>query len=618
MSVELETVSVHESSDTSSDAFDNAALYAEDINEEGTKTDDDQYKTDSTVPVGWIYKGVLGSGKNFLLKCPQGNIYRSRADAFEKMYSSGQYSQEETETLKHCLKYEGWEDNDDIPRGWKIKRGKHIHLLEQGGKKFRSALKAYEFVKKHSRYYSTEGFNRLQILSKGSPFTECRMKKQRARPVSMSSWSTDETVYPKGWKYKEVEKLGKSYHRVLAPGGLSFAGVRTALEHIIKNKYPESDIAMLRTAMKNNHWKTNESVPPNWFFKTRGSLNAISIVDHEGKVYQSREEAISKISDKSFVTQIRNLNIGNVDKSSTKHMKTSANKIFWKRPRKMSNEWQVDESLYPSGWKYVEVRRVLWGQTSTYHRLKSPDGALLGGVRAALQHMIKNDYAETDVERMRSAMTMIMNKWKTDEGLPLYWFYKRDSKYGLKFVDNKGNLYKSREQALNKSSEKESVLLKEFLLNHKENALTESILVHQKDIQDGSSPPTLRKYLKKDWLTSSLFPNGWMFKQGKKDPKQITLLSPNESIHIGVRKALSYMIQNKFPEDHISIMRTAMGQRGWSEHESLPENWLYRKDGRAIKFCDARACYYRSKKIALKSDNYESDLDKVRCFRSLI
>ena len=117
-----------------------------------------------------------------------------------------------------------------------------------------------------------------------------------------------------------------------------------------------------------------------------------------------------------------------------------------------------------------------------------------------------------------AAMIMIRNKWKTDEGLPLYWFYKRDSKYGLKFVDNKGNLYKSREQALNKSSEKESVLLKEFLLNHKENALTESILVHQKDIQDGSSPPTLRKYLKKDWLTSSLFPNGWMFKQGKKDP----------------------------------------------------------------------------------------------------
>ena len=54
------------------------------------------------------------------------------------MYSSGKYSQEEIEALKHCLKYEGWQDNDTIPKGWKIRRGKKrsIHLLEQGGKNF--------------------------------------------------------------------------------------------------------------------------------------------------------------------------------------------------------------------------------------------------------------------------------------------------------------------------------------------------------------------------------------------------------------------------------------------------------------------------------------------------
>ena len=462
MSVELEeTVSVHESSDTRSDAFDNDILIAEDINEEETKIDDDQYKTDATVPAGWIYKGLLASGKTFFLKCTKGNIYRSRADAFEKMCTSGKYSQEETETLKHCLKYEGWEDNDDIPRGWKIKRGPKkysIQLLEQGGKKFLSALKAYEFVKKHSKYYSTEDFNRLQILSRRTPLQECkiRIKKKRVRPVSTSSWSSDETAYPIGWKFKEVEVSGKSYHRghrLLAPGGKLFSSVRSALEHVIKNKFPESDIAMLRAAMINNRWKTIESLP-NWFFKTRGSLHAISIVDHEGKVYQSREEAIRNITDKSYVAQIRNLNLGNDDKSSTisPTIKTCANKVFKKRPRKMSNEWQVDEGLYPSGWNYLEMRRVLWGQTVTYHKLKSPDGTQLGGVRAALEHMIKNDYAETDIQMMRDAM--VRNKWKTDDGLPLFWFFRKDSKYGFKFVDNEGNLYKSGEQALKNFSPK--------------------------------------------------------------------------------------------------------------------------------------------------------------------
>ena len=75
------------------------------------------------------------------------------------------------------------------------------------------------------------------------------------------------------------------------------------------------------------------------------------------------------------------------------------------------------------------------------------------------------------------------------------------------------------------------------------------------------------------------------------------------------------MIQNQFSLDQISIMRKAMGQRGWKEHESLPKNWLYRKDGRAIKFCDANASYCNSKEMALKS---ELDLAKIKCFRSLI
>ena len=58
--------------------------------------------------------------------------------------------------------------------------------------------------------------------------------------------------------------------------------MRSALEHVIKNKFPESDIAMLRAAMINNRWKTIESLP-NWFFKTRGSLNAISLLTMKEK-----------------------------------------------------------------------------------------------------------------------------------------------------------------------------------------------------------------------------------------------------------------------------------------------------------------------------------------------
>ena len=115
----------------------------------------EDFKTDHTVPPGWSFRGVIASRKVFRLKCPLGNIYRSRADALGKMYSSGKYSKEEVEMIKECLKYEGWEENETTPKGWRIKRVNHsIYLLEQGGKKFKSSLKALEFVKTYRKYYS--------------------------------------------------------------------------------------------------------------------------------------------------------------------------------------------------------------------------------------------------------------------------------------------------------------------------------------------------------------------------------------------------------------------------------------------------------------------------------
>ena len=385
----------------------------------------------------------------------------------------------------------------------------------------------------------------------------------------------------------------------MAPEGMMFAGVRSALEHVIKNKYPEPDIAMLRSAMHHNHWKMEDSLPMNWFYKTKS--RATIFVDSDGKVYESVEKALNNIPNESEAQRF--LNYFRKDrKIKSKVQETS---------RKISNNWKIDESLYPNGWKYMEIKRVLWGQTVTHHRLVTPDGVRLGGVRAALEHMIKNNYPETDLEIMKSAM--IQNNWNTDMLLPPNWFYKKNSHHGLKLVDNKGNLYKNKEHALkNVASERDVFQLREFLDNQKENSYTE--------FQDGSSLRThsRTKIVEKDWLASSLYPTGWLFKPGKKDPKRIMLLSPNAIIHNGVRKALGYMIQNRFPQDEISIMRRAMGQRGWIEHEALPENWMYKIYGRHIQFCDAKASYYNSKDIALKSDNDELDLAKIKCFRSIV
>ena len=97
-----EIVSLDEASNT---------MINNDDNREETHLNKEVFRTDQSVPPGWSYKGVIASRKNFSLKCSVGYIYRSRADALAKMYSSGKYSKEEIEMIKDSLKYEGWEEN---------------------------------------------------------------------------------------------------------------------------------------------------------------------------------------------------------------------------------------------------------------------------------------------------------------------------------------------------------------------------------------------------------------------------------------------------------------------------------------------------------------------------
>ena len=130
----------------------------------------ESFISDASVPLGWSYKGE--GGKAFI-KSPTGETYRSRRQAFEEMVGAGtKFSVQEILDMRTCLRFEGWDENDQIPQGWMIKRkadgkgrGKAIFLMEQGGKSFRSVPDAMKFVKLYQKYYSPENIHMLQKLS---------------------------------------------------------------------------------------------------------------------------------------------------------------------------------------------------------------------------------------------------------------------------------------------------------------------------------------------------------------------------------------------------------------------------------------------------------------------
>ena len=121
------------------------------------------FVSDQTVPAGWSYRG---QGNLAFIKSPRGDVFRSRRKAFEDMVGAGtKHSVQEILDMRTCLKYEGWEESNQIPQGWMINRKKKaIILMEQGGKSFNSVPEAMKFVKLYQKYYSPENLQLLQNL----------------------------------------------------------------------------------------------------------------------------------------------------------------------------------------------------------------------------------------------------------------------------------------------------------------------------------------------------------------------------------------------------------------------------------------------------------------------
>ena len=93
--------------------------------------------TDHTVPVGWSYKGVGGSLRIY---SPDGSMFQSRRQLFEAMIASGKHSFEEINNMKYYLQFEGWQESDKIPVGWRTKNiqekssRRYFLLIEQVGR----------------------------------------------------------------------------------------------------------------------------------------------------------------------------------------------------------------------------------------------------------------------------------------------------------------------------------------------------------------------------------------------------------------------------------------------------------------------------------------------------
>ena len=584
--------------------------------------------TDHTVPVGWSYKRVGGS---LTIYSPDGLMFKSRRQIFEAMIASGKHSFEDINNMKYYLQFEGWQESDKIPFGWRIKirqgqKSRYIFLMEQGGKRFESVSEAVRFIRTYQKYYRESDAEiliknflrnkvpktspRIRTKTRGQNLQEFDKLSSHSHPKSqptmepnqnksfLKGWKSDELLYPSGWKHKTttISRRGKKSHqlvKLLSPSGMKFRSVRAALLYMASNEFPDLDIAMMREALvTQNIWLPHEALPDNWLYRRVGPQN-VEYCDPRGRSFRSKELALKSIESKEVSEKLRQF----IPPGSSQKRTNSVHKrIRIRKVRKVNvdDSWKFNENIYPSGWRFKDV--IINGRKIN-ERVATDDGIILKGKRAALAFMIKNNYTSDQQEKL--CISLEKDGWFSHQSLPEHWLFKKTSR-GLLFSNEKGITLKSQDVAvdyLHKLGDKNLIQsLKEFIGSQHHQS---------QNIMEG-------------WKSDELlYPSGWRYKEIRRHGKKShQLQSPSGMKFRSVRTALLFMAKNEFPELDIAIMRESLvTQNIWLPHEALPDNWLYRRVGpNNVEYCDPSGRSFRSKELAMKSIESKEVTEKIGQF----
>lgn len=279
--------------------------------------------------------------------------------------------------------------------------------------------------------------------------------------------------------------------------------------------------------------------------------------------------------------------------------------------------WQTDDTLYPPGWNFSITPKL------SFYR--SPEGTVFKGARMALKHMIENvGFSNQDILNMKKAMSL--NGWIEHASLPENWLYRRKNR-AIQFCDSEANFYTSKEVAMKKLNENGVHQESDSILRLKQFQAPANTVLKSERRQESAIPKRTRKTVIPDasWLSdTSLYPEGWKYRMCKNstDFEKRTIIQfqlPNGTVLKGLRLALAYMIKNSYSLENISIMKKALGQRGWKEHASLPRNWMFRRIDR-LQFCDSFGNFFASREKAIKfslelNSLSEEDIHMVKNFQ---
>eukprot|EP00092_Neocalanus_flemingeri_P004097 GFUD01004409.1.p1 GENE.GFUD01004409.1~~GFUD01004409.1.p1 ORF type:complete len:1441 (+),score=264.42 GFUD01004409.1:78-4400(+) len=399
---------------------------------------------------------------------------------------------------------------------------------------------------------------------------------------SSEKWITDRSSIPNGWRMKIVDTIVGARpikkSQFLSPTGQFFDSRKSALDHMIRTKaYSAEDIETMKKGLRNKtkfDWESGrDGVPAGW--KTREKLSS----DGKVRIFYLSPGGISfpcRLAAYEHMVKDGAYNLEDIEMM----------KIGAKSKRNRGKDFNEGDPSVPPGWK-IRINAQM------KESFRSPSGVFFHSRQTVLDHIIKEGYPQTYIEKVRSKIPVGRKKrrkknsadvkWiENDPTVPANWKMRivtcSDGHAVTFFLSPEGLTIKGRKAAL--------------------QHMTKTGLYDSQDMELMKSHLNVLSRVSDIWIPGDpTLPTGWKIKKYKSKAEtnrvHCEYLSPQNHVFRSRKAVIEHMRKvGTYTEDDIRIVESGnvkikpksveSGIRKnacWKESDSLPKGWKLKEEG---------------------------------------
>jgi len=356
----------------------------------------DWIEGDPTVPPTWKVRVIEGKTRKTFFLSEDGNQFACRRSAYQHMIKES-YSESQILAMRECLVHEGWENDDLLPPGWKVRKSEgstngmfdvNYYYISVDGTMFHSTRAVINYMKKRPEYNETD-------IKKIKTRLENETRKNRPQKYD---WQEEENL-PPGWKYRTIIKGGIRTDFILTAEGAQHQSRRAAIDSMIKENFDPHAIFKMWSTLHFEGWVTDDRLPRGWRVRSKDRLK-----DNWQFYFLSPQMEIFK-SNKAVLDYI-------TSQSDTYSQDDYEKVKLWieeeQRARRGENyTWNEDSSL-PKGWK---MRTVITNSNNIREFFMTPDGDHIAGRKKAIEVMREQGiYDRKAIDKMVREMKKVSER----------------------------------------------------------------------------------------------------------------------------------------------------------------------------------------------------------------